>query len=57
MLNSLSGQSLHNNCIPLIVPRFSFFTEDFFVVGNGDITELGRDGYVTLVICVGKLPL
>ena len=34
---------MYHNCIPLIVPRFSFFVEDL-VVGCNDITELDRVG-------------
>ena len=37
---------MHYNWIPLIVPRLSFFIEDF-VVGSHGITELGRAEYVT----------
>ena len=58
-LNPSSGKILCNNCIPLLVPRFSFFIEEL-VVGFKDITKLGRAEYVAfelrlqvaLVICV-----
>ena len=52
--NPLNGQILYNKCLPLIVPRFSFFIEDF-VGGNDDISKTWSRGPCDFVNSVRKL--